>query len=314
MKFIAETQFFEFTSNHLNNERGEMSDEYAFGIIGGSGLYSFSALEDVETIEVETPFGKPSSPFVIGKVHGKKLAFLARHGIGHTILPSEVNYRANIYAFKELGIKKIISVSAVGSLRADYAPGNIVVPDQLFDFTKGRERTFFGNGLVAHISSAQPFCPKLSAQLLTALREQEAVVHAGGTYITIEGPRFSTRGESNTFRSWGMSLVGMTAAPEVFLAREAEICYATMAHVTDYDCWHVSEEPVTVEMVVNTLRHNTAVAQNTLIRLVDLLTEDTDVPACDCDEALKFAIMTNPASINPEAKTKLHLLVDKYLG
>ena len=229
-----------------------MTEEFAFGIIGGSGLYGFASLQNVETIEVDTPFGKPSSPIVIGEVKGKKLAFLARHGIGHVLSPSEVNYRANIYAFKELGIGKIISVSAVGSLRADYAPGHIVVPDQVFDFTKGRQRSFFGDGIVAHISTAEPFCPKLSAQLLKALREQDVVVHEGGTYITIEGPRFSTRGESNTFRSWGMSLVGMTASPEVFLAREAEICYATMAHVTDYDCWHISEEPVTVEMVINT--------------------------------------------------------------
>lgn len=291
-----------------------MTQEFAFGIIGGSGLYGFKGLENVETIEVDTPFGKPSSPIVIGEVKGKKLAFLARHGIGHVLSPSEVNYRANIYAFKELGISKIISVSAVGSLRADYAPGHIVVPDQIFDFTKDRKRSFFGDGIVAHVSTAQPFCPKLSAQLLTALREQDVVTHEGGTYITIEGPRFSTRGESNTFRTWGMSLVGMTASPEVFLAREAEICYATMAHVTDYDCWHISEEPVTVEMVVNTLSHNTAVAQDTLVRLVDLLAEDDGSAECHCDEALKNAIMTNPAKINQETKTRLHLLVDKYLG
>jgi len=251
---------------------------------------------------------------VIGEVKGKKLAFLARHGIGHVLSPSEVNYRANIYAFKELGVSKIISVSAVGSLRADYAPGHIVVPDQVFDFTKGRQRSFFGDGIVAHISTAEPFCPKLSAQLLKALREQDVVVHEGGTYITIEGPRFSTRAESNTFRSWGMSLVGMTAAPEVFLAREAEICYATMAHVTDYDCWHTSEEPVSVEMVTNTLSQNTAVAQNALIRLVDFVSEDDGTAACECDQALKNAIMTNPEKINEETRSRLHLLVDKYLG
>ena len=291
-----------------------MTEEFAFGIIGGSGLYGFAGLQNVETIEVDTPFGKPSSPIVIGEVKGKKLAFLARHGIGHILSPSEVNYRANIYAFKELSIGKIISVSAVGSLRADYAPGHIVVPDQVFDFTKGRQRSFFGEGIVAHISTAEPFCPKLSAQLLKALREQDVVVHEGGTYITIEGPRFSTRGESNTFRSWGMSLVGMTASPEVFLAREAEICYATMAHVTDYDCWHISEEPVTVEMVINTLSHNTAVAQNTLVRMVDLVSEEDGSETCDCEEALKNAIMTNPAKINQETKARLHLLVDKYLG
>lgn len=291
-----------------------MTQEFAFGIIGGSGLYGFAGLQNVESIEVDTPFGKPSSPIVIGEIKGKKLAFLARHGIGHVLSPSEVNYRANIYAFKELGIDKLISVSAVGSLRADYAPGNIVVLDQVFDFTKDRKRSFFGDGIVAHISTAQPFCPKLSAQLLTALREQDVVVHEGGTYITIEGPRFSTRGESNTFRTWGMSLVGMTASPEVFLAREAEICYATMAHVTDYDCWHVSEEPVTVEMVINTLSHNTAVAQNTLVRMVELISEDDGTTTCECDEALKYAIMTNPAKINQDTKAKLHLLVGKYLG
>jgi len=291
-----------------------VEEEFAFGIIGGSGLYGFNGLEKVESIEVDTPFGKPSSPIVIGEIKGKKLAFLARHGIGHVLSPSEVNYRANIYAFKELGINKIISVSAVGSLRADYAPGHIVVPDQVFDFTKDRKLSFFGNGIVAHISTAQPFCPKLSAQLLKALQEQDVVVHNGGTYITIEGPRFSTRGESNTFRSWGMSLVGMTAAPEVFLAREAEICYATMAHVTDYDCWHISEEPVSVEMVNKTLSQNTAVAQNALIRLVDFVSEDDGTAACECDQALKNAIMTNPGKINEETRSRLHLLLDKYLG
>lgn len=290
-----------------------MTREFAFGIIGGSGLYGFNGLQNVETIEVDTPFGKPSSPIVIGEVKGKKLAFLARHGIGHVLSPSEVNYRANIYAFKELGIDKIISVSAVGSLREDYAPGHIVVPDQIFDFTKDRKRSFFGEGIVTHISTAEPFCPSLSALLLKALQEQEATIHAGGTYITIEGPRFSTRGESNTFRSWGMSLVGMTASPEAFLAREAEICYATMAHVTDYDCWHISEEPVTVEMVINTLSHNLSIAQNTLVRMVDLLAEE-DYAACEFGNALNNATMTNPAKIDPETKSRLHLLVDKYLG
>lgn len=290
-----------------------MTREFAFGIIGGSGLYGFNGLQNVETIEVDTPFGKPSSPIVIGEVKGKKLAFLARHGIGHVLSPSEVNYRANIYAFKELGIDKIISVSAVGSLREDYAPGHIIVPDQIFDFTKDRKRSFFGEGIVTHISTAEPFCPSLSALLLKALQEQEATIHAGGTYITIEGPRFSTRGESNTFRSWGMSLVGMTASPEAFLAREAEICYATMAHVTDYDCWHISEEPVTVEMVINTLSHNLSIAQNTLVRMVDLLAEE-DYAACEFGNALNNATMTNPAKIDPETKSRLHLLVDKYLG
>lgn len=287
--------------------------EFAFGIIGGSGLYGFEGFENIEEVEIETPFGKPSSPVVIGEVHGKKLAFLARHGIGHFYSPTDVNYRANIYAMKQLGVKKIISVSAVGSLREDYAPGDIIVPDQLFDNTKDRERSFFGKGMVVHNSSADPFCPKLSQQLLKALRKTDATVHEGGTFVTIEGPRFSTRGESNAFRQLGFSLVGMTASPEAYLAREAEICYATMAHVTDYDCWHVSEEAVTVEMVVNTLKKNTQIAQQSLVYLVDVLAEEEQT-TCDCENALKNAIMTNPAHIDPVMKEKLSLLVGKYLG
>lgn len=290
-----------------------MADEFAFGVIGGSGLYSLKDLENVETRKVNTPFGEPSSPMVIGEIHGKKLAFLARHGIGHTISPTEVNYRANIYAFKELGIDKLISVSAVGSLRADYAPGHIVVPDQLFDFTKDRERSFFGRGMVVHISSAEPFCPWLSSVLFKTLQQEDAIVHQGGTFITIEGPRFSTRGESNTFRSWGMSLVGMTASPEAYLAREAEICYATMAHVTDYDSWHVDETPVTVEMVINTLHKNTEIAQRTLVSLVDALAEPHQGD-CGCESALQNAIITSRDHISADMKTKLHLFVDKYLG
>ncbi len=287
--------------------------EFAFGIIGGSGLYGFEGFENIQEVEIDTPFGKPSSPIVIGEVHGKKLAFLARHGIGHFYSPTDVNYRANIYAMKQLGVKKIISVSAVGSLREDYAPGDIIVPDQIFDNTKDRERSFFGKGMVVHISSADPFCPKLSQQLLKALRKTDATVHEGGTFVTIEGPRFSTRGESNAFRQLGFSLVGMTASPEAYLAREAEICYATMAHVTDYDCWHVSEEAVTVEMVVNTLKKNTQTAQQSLVHLVDVLSEEEQT-TCDCENALKNAIMTDPAHIDPAMKEKLSLLVGKYLG
>lgn len=291
-----------------------MTAEYAFGIIGGSGLYGFQGFENVETIEVDTPFGKPSSPIVTGYIHGKKLAFLARHGIGHIYSPTEVNYRANIYALKELGIDKIISVSAVGSLREDFKPGDIIIPDQLFDFTKDRERSFFGKGLVVHVSTADPFCPDLSRLLLQALQQEGATVHQGGTYVTIEGPRFSTRAESNLFRSWGMSLVGMTASPEAYLAREAEICYATMAHVTDYDCWHISEEAVTVEMVINTLKKNTTIAQNSLVRLVDLLSKEEDKQkSCACDQALKFAFITSPGKMDPAMKEKLSLLVGKYL-
>ncbi len=289
--------------------------EYAFGIIGGSGLYEFEGLEEVETLELDTPFGKPSSPIVTGSIHGKKLAFLARHGIGHIYSPTEVNYRANIWAFKQLGIDKIISVSAVGSLREDYAPGDIIIPDQIFDNTKDRVRSFFGNGMVVHISSADPFCPILSKQLLKALEGEDTRVHASGTLVTIEGPRFSTRGESNTFRKLGFSLVGMTACPEAFLAREAEIHYATMAHVTDYDSWHETEEAVTVEIVVNTLKKNTALAQRSLVRLVDILSADEGrTEECGCDEALKNAFITNRGYMDAAMKDKLSLLVGKYLG
>ena len=286
----------------------------AFGIIGGSGLYAFEGLENKRTVIIDTPFGLPSSPIVLGEVHGKQLAFLARHGIGHTISPSEVNYRANIYALKQLGVTKIISVSACGSLREDFAPGDVIIPDQVFDFTHKRERSFFGEGLVVHVGSAEPFCPALSAALAKALIAEGGTVHEGGAYITIEGPRFSTKAESNTFRSWGMSLVGMTASPEVFLAREAEICYATMAHVTDYDVWHVSKEPVSVEMVVRTLAKNTSLAQRALIRLVDILDQpDPDTPVCACEDALKDALITNPGKIRPETREKLQLLISKYL-
>ena len=286
----------------------------AFGIIGGSGLYAFDALKNKKTVIIDTPFGLPSSPIVLGEVRGRRLAFLARHGVGHTLSPSEVNYRANIYAFKQLGVQKLVSVSACGSLREDYAPGDVIIPDQIFDFTHKRERSFFGDGLVVHVGSAEPFCPKLSAALAKALKAEGGTVHEGGAYITIEGPRFSTKAESNTFRSWGMSLVGMTASPEVFLAREAEICYATMAHVTDYDVWHVSEEPVSVEMVVRTLAKNTSLAQRALIRLGDILEEPEQDPAsCDCKNALKDAIITNPAKVRPETRDKLQLLISKYV-
>lgn len=289
-----------------------MTDQYTFGIIGGSGLYDFPQLTDKQEFEIDTPFGSPSSPIVTGLVNGHRLAFLARHGIGHTISPSEVNYRANIWAFKTLGVKRLISVSACGSLREDYKPGEIVIPDQVYDNTHKRARSFFENGLVVHVSVADPFCAELNQSLAQALDEEGAAYHEGGAYITIEGPRFSTRAESNTFRSWGMSLVGMTCSPEVFLAREAEICYATMAHVTDYDCWHISEESVTVEMVIRTLMSNTATAQKTLVRLADILskTENTD---CACQHSLENAIITNPQRINPATKEKLGLLVNKYL-
>jgi 5'-methylthioadenosine phosphorylase len=287
-----------------------MLEKPVLGVIGGSGLYQIAGLENVQSLDVETPFGKPSAPVMVGALDGKTVAFLARHGIGHHISPSEVNYRANIYAMKKLGVTKLVSISACGSLRDDYAPGHIVVPDQIVDFTRGRVRSFFGEGIVAHIGVADPFCADLSQQLFQALGQAGATTHQGGSFITIEGPRFSTRAVSNLYRTWGISLIGMTASPEVFLAREAEICYATMAHVTDYDVWHINEAPVTVEMIIQTLNHNTEVAQAALKRLLNLVTAEQ---TCTCGFALKDALITNPAVIPSETRQKLDLLVGKYM-
>lgn len=278
-------------------------------IIGGSGLYHMQGLESTEEIDLDTPFGKPSAPITVGTLEGKRVAFLARHGIGHHITPSEVPYRANIYALKSLGVQQVLSISACGSLREDYAPGHIVIPDNIFDFTHHRARTFFGEGLVTHISVADPFCSDLSNQLETAVRATGAKTHKGGSFITIEGPRFSTKAESQTYRSWGMSIIGMTASPEAFLAREAEMCYATMAHVTDYDVWHVSESPVTVEMVIQTLNKNTEVAQTAIRNLVKSLNPER---SCTCENALAAALITNPKVIPAATLEKLKILVGKY--
>ena len=287
-----------------------MESQPRLAIIGGSGIYHMEGLEDTRTIDLTTPFGKPSAPVVVGALEGRRIAFLARHGIGHHISPSEVNYPANIYALKELGVERIVSISACGSLRDDYAPGEIAIPDQLFDYTRGqRRRTFFGDGLVVHISTADPFCADLSAHLLEATRSAGASVHNGGTMITIEGPRFSTRAESNAFRHWGMTLIGMTTSPEAFLAREAEMCYGVMAHVTDYDVWHISEEPVTVEQVIAILNANTRLAQESIRNLLRRLPEDRP---CSCHRALADALITNPAAIPPETRQRLDLLVGKY--
>jgi 5'-methylthioadenosine phosphorylase len=278
-------------------------------IIGGSGLYHIEGLENPVSMEVKTPFGMPSSPIMLGTLAGKRVAFLARHGIGHFISPSEVNYRANIYALKSIGVHHIVSISACGSLRDDFAPGHIIVPDQLFDFTRGRERTFFGGGIVVHISSADPFCKQLSSQVYQAVHAAGGTSHMGGALVTIEGPRFSTKAESNLFRAWGMAIIGMTACPEAFLAREAELCYATMAHVTDYDVWHVTEEHVSVDMVIRTLNKNTQLAQNALISLVENFTPID----CDCQHALADAIITSRDAISLAARKKLGLFLDKYI-
>ena len=286
-------------------------ENLTLAVIGGSGLYHMPGLEEAHEIVVDTPFGQPSAPVVVGRLEGQTVGFLARHGIGHHISPSEVNYRANIFALKSLGAQRVVSISACGSLREDYAPGHIVIPDQIYDNTRGtRKRSFFEDGVVVHVSVADPFCPDLSAQLLAAVEQTGAVTHSGGAFITIEGPRFSTKAESNTFRSWGMSLVGMTTSPEAFLAREAEICYAVMAHVTDYDVWHISEAPVTVERVIQTLNQNTQYAQQAVRNLARSLAQEK---SCDCERALADALITSRDRIPVQARQRLSVLLEKYL-
>ena len=287
-----------------------MNSQPTLAVIGGSGLYTMSGLQDVLELDLDTPFGKPSAPVVMGTLEGNRVIFLARHGIGHHITPSEVNFRANIYALRSLGAQRIVSISATGSLREDYAPGEIVIPDQIFDFTHKRLRSFFGDSIVAHLSVADPFCPHLSQLLFQATQEAGATVHQGGTMITIEGPRFSTRAESNVYRSWGMSLIGMTTSPEAFLAREAELCYTVMAHVTDYDVWHVSKEAVTVEKIIEILNRNTQIAQQAVMKLVRILGSERP---CQCERALANSLITHPGVMSPETRQNLSLLVDKYL-
>jgi 5'-methylthioadenosine phosphorylase len=283
----------------------------SIGVIGGSGLYQMEGLTDVEEYKVVTPFGDPSDAVVVGTLGGVRVAFVARHGRGHRIMPTKVNYRANIFALKSLGVEQVISISACGSLREHLHPGEIVVPDQLFDFTKKREYTFFGNGLVAHIGTADPYCARLSILLAEAVEEAGGTVHRGGRFITIEGPRFSTKGESHTYRAWGMDIIGMTACPEAFLAREAEMCYATMAHVTDYDVWHETEETVSVEMLLATLAANAALAQRALRILIPrLAVAGRD---CECGSALASALITQRDLIPEQLKRDLAPIVGKYL-
>jgi len=279
-------------------------------VIGGSGLYNMPDLQDIQEYDLTTPFGKPSTPIIVGTLAGLRTAFLARHGRGHYISPTEVNYRANFYALKSLGVTRVVSISACGSLREDYSPGDIVIPDQLFDLTRDRDRSFFGDGLVVHIGVADPFCPHLSDQLYDACNATGAIMHHGGAFITVEGPRFSTKAESNTYRSWGMSLIGMTTSPEAFLAREAELCYAVMAHVTDYDVWHIEEKPVSVDAVVAVLIKNTQIAQQAVANLALQLSPDR---SCNCENALRDALITDPTVIPADTRQKLDLLVGKYL-
>lgn len=286
------------------------------GVIGGSGVYDMEALQDVEEISLTTPFGSPSGPYVVGTLEGQRVAFLARHGRGHFISPTRLNSRANIWGFKMLGVEYLIAISACGSLKEEYAPGHVVIPDQLFDRTRQRSLSFFDDplcgtgGIVVHISIADPYCAFLSDILYQAVQATGTPVHRGGTFVVIEGPRFSTKGESRIFRQWGLDIIGMTAIPEAFLAREAEMSYATMAHVTDYDVWHETEQPVTVEAIIQTLLHNAEVTKQAVRHAVRAL---QDAPPSPYANALQYAIITRPDLIPPEVKERLSLLVGKYL-
>ena len=280
------------------------------GVIGGSGLYQMEGLEDVQELSLDTPFGEPSDVITVGRLSGTQIAFLPRHGRGHRIMPTEVPVRANIYAMKQLGVERIISVSAVGSLREEVHPLDLVVPDQIIDRTRLRENTFFGDGIAAHISFADPFCPELSALLTTTARGIGATVHQGGTCVVMEGPAFSTKAESRLYRSWGASVIGMTALPEAKLAREAEICYAMLACATDYDVWHESESSVSVEIIVANLLKNVATSQQVLRSLTPQLTPER---GCDCGNALQNVIITARDRVTPEAKQRLAAIIGKYL-
>ncbi|MBM4462325.1 MAG: S-methyl-5'-thioadenosine phosphorylase [Chloroflexi bacterium] len=284
--------------------------EAKLAVIGGSGLYQIEGLSNVKETKISTPFGDPSDAVTLGSLEGMGVAFLPRHGKGHRINPTEIPARANIYALKSLGVEWIISVSAVGSLREEIHPGDLVIPNQLIDRTKSRVNTFFGDGLVAHVGFAEPFCPVLSHILFQTASEAGAVVHNGGIHVVMEGPLFSTKAESHLYRSWGASIIGMTALPEAKLAREAEICYATLAFVTDYDCWHDTLGTVTVEMVIQNLRHNVEMSKKILRRAVAQVPKKRE---CQCATALKNAIITAPEVIPAALKQKLHVLIGSYV-
>ncbi|MHB8628134.1 MAG: S-methyl-5'-thioadenosine phosphorylase [Aggregatilineales bacterium] len=288
-----------------------MTEAISIAVIGGSGLYHMPELTDIQEQTIDTPFGKPSDAITIGTLRGQRVAFLPRHGRGHVLTPSEVPYRANIYALKTLGITHIISVSACGSLREDYAPGQIVIPDQIYDNTKSERggRSFFGDGIVAHVGVADPFCPELSVVLAEATTQAGGAVHRGGTFVTIEGPRFSTKGESQVYRQLGFSIIGMTAAPEAFLAREAELCYATIAHVTDYDVWH-TDETVSADLVFKRFQNNVRIAQQTIAQAVERIARLPRV--CGCKSALANSFATARERVRPEIKTRLRPIIGPY--
>ena len=286
-------------------------EQVQIGIIGGSGLYDMAELSDREERSITTPFGEPSAPYVLATLRGRRVAFLARHGHGHRLLPSELNFRANIYGFKTLGVEWILSASAVGSLREDYKPLDIVLPDQFFDRTRGRVSTFFGDGLVAHVAFAHPFCPHLSRIAIGSVEKAGARLHKGGTYVCMEGPQFSTIAESNYYRKAGFDIIGMTNLQEAKLAREAEICYTTLALVTDYDCWHPEHDSVTVEMVIANLLGNAKTAQQVIANAVEQL---PIARTCECAKALAAAIITRPEAISADAKHRLAPIVGKYVS
>jgi 5'-methylthioadenosine phosphorylase len=280
------------------------------GIIGGSGLYDMADVTDRTEVKLSTPFGEPSGPYLMGTLRGKRVAFLARHGAGHRLLPSELNFRANIFGMKMLGVEYILSASAVGSLKEEYKPLDIVIPDQFIDRTKGRISTFFGRGLAAHVGFAHPFCRILSRLVSAGGQGAGAVVHTGGTYVCMEGPQFSTLAESKLYRSWGADIIGMTNLQEAKLAREAEICYSTIALVTDYDCWHPDHDSVTVEMVIANLMQNAKTAQSIIAKAVEGLPYER---TCECAAALKYALITRPDAIPAQVRQELAPLVGKYL-
>jgi 5'-methylthioadenosine phosphorylase len=297
----------------LCKERRIMA-EVRIGIIGGSGLYKMDALKDIEEVQIHTPFGSPSDALILGTLNNNRVAFLARHGRNHTLLPSELPFRANIYAMKQLGVEYLISASAVGSLKAEAKPLDMVVPDQFIDRTKNRVSTFFGEGIVAHIAFGDPVCQNLAgvlADAIASLSLPEVTLHRGGTYVCMEGPAFSTKAESNLYRSWGATIIGMTNLPEAKLAREAEIAYATLALVTDYDCWHPDHDSVTVEMVIGNLQRNAVNAQKVIQETVRRLSENP--PVSDAHSALKYAILTQLDKAPTVTKEKLGLLLQKYL-
>lgn len=285
--------------------------EAKVGIIGGSGFHRMDGLTGAEELRLETPFGEPSGPIVVGTLEGERVAFLPRHGPGHRILPQELPTRANVYALKSLGVETIVGVSAVGSLREEIEPLHLVVPDQIIDRTRGRPSTFFGEGLVAHIGFADPFCPETRSALVASAREAGATVHDGGAYVVVEGPAFSTRAESNLYRTWGADVIGMTALPEAKLAREAETCYAILACTTDYDCWHEAEAAVTAEMILANLRKNVAVSQEAVRLFLRRLPRER---RCGCRDALASALVTPLELVPPATLAKLEPLIRKYVA